>query len=59
LIIGGQVAQVVTAGTPIGTLSGLMVINAVVPTGLIPGTVPVLLTMGDVSTTQNVNSSVK
>jgi uncharacterized protein (TIGR03118 family) len=59
LIIGGQVAQVVTAGTPIGTLSGLMVINAVVPTGLIPGTVPVLLTMGDVSTTQNVNISVK
>jgi hypothetical protein len=36
-----------------------MVIKAVVPTALTPGAVPVVLTVGTVSTTQNVTISVK
>lgn len=59
LSIGGQPAKVLSAGTPIGTLTGLTVIKAVVPTGLTPGPVPVVLTVGTVSTTQTVTLSVK
>jgi len=59
LTIGGQVATVLSAGTPIGELSGVMVVQAVVPTGLTPGSVPVVLTVGTVSTTQNATITVK
>ncbi len=59
LTIGGQTAQVISAGTPVGTLSGVMVISAVVPTGLAPGPVPVVLTVGSTTTTQTVTISVK
>lgn len=59
LTIGGQSATLLSAGTPVGTLSGVMVIKATVPSGLTPGAVPVVLTVGNVSTTQNVTISVK
>jgi uncharacterized protein (TIGR03437 family) len=59
LTIGGQNAQIVSAGTPVGTLSGIMAVTAVVPSGLTPGPVPVVLTVGTVSTTQNVTIAVK
>jgi uncharacterized protein (TIGR03437 family) len=57
--IGGQLAQFVSAGTPIGELSGVMVVRAAVPTGLTAGPVPVVLSVGSVSTSQNVTISVK
>ena len=57
--IGGQKAQVVSAGTPVGEISGVMVVTVTVPTGLTPGPVPVVLSVGSVSTTQNVTISVK
>jgi uncharacterized protein (TIGR03437 family) len=64
VLIGGQSASILFAGTPLGILSGVMVINATVPTGLTPGPVPVVLSLGKVnftlnSTTQNVTISVK
>jgi uncharacterized protein (TIGR03118 family) len=58
LTIGGQSAKVVSAGTPVGTLSGIMVITAVIPAGLAAGPAPVVLTVGTVSTTQTVTISV-
>jgi uncharacterized protein (TIGR03118 family) len=57
--IGGQQAQLVSAGTPVGELSGLMVVRAVVPDGLTAGPVPVILKVGSVSTTQSVTIGVK
>ena len=57
--IGGQVAQLVSAGTPVGELSGVMVVRAVVPGGLTAGPVPVVLSVGSASTTQSVTISVK
>jgi uncharacterized protein (TIGR03118 family) len=59
LTIGGQPATVISAGTPVGELSGVMVIKATVPSGLPAGAVPVVLTVGTVSTTQNVTIAVK
>jgi uncharacterized protein (TIGR03437 family) len=57
--MGGLPAQVLSAGTPVGELSGLMVIKAVVPASLTPGAVSVVLTVANVSTTQTVTISVK
>jgi uncharacterized protein (TIGR03118 family) len=57
--IGGQQAQLVSAGTPVGEIAGVMVVRAVVPNGLTAGPVPVVLTVGTVSTTQSVTISVK
>ena len=57
--IGGQTAQLVSAGTPVGTLSGVMALTVTVPTGLTAGNAPVVLTVGTVSTTQNVTIAVK
>jgi uncharacterized protein (TIGR03437 family) len=57
--IGGLPAKVVSAGTPVGTLSGVMAVTATVPSGLTPGAVPVVLTVGNVSTTQSVTITVK
>lgn len=57
--IGGQQAQVVSAGTPVGTLSGVMAVTVVVPSGLTAGPNPVVLTVGTVSTTQTVTISTK
>jgi uncharacterized protein (TIGR03437 family) len=64
LTIGGQSTAVFSAGTPVGTLSGVMVIKALVPTGLTPGPAIVVLSMGppilqQISTSQNVTVSVK
>ena len=59
LTIGGQPAQLVSAGTPVGELSGLMVVRAIVPGGLTPGAVPVVLKVGSVNTTQSVTISVR
>ena len=49
LTIGGQPATISSAGTPVGFLDGLMVIKAVIPSGLTAGPQPVVLTMGSVS----------
>lgn len=57
--IGGQQAQLLSAGTPVGEVSGVMVIRAVVPGGLTAGAVPVTLKVGSVTTTQSVTISVK
>jgi uncharacterized protein (TIGR03118 family) len=57
--IGGQPAQLVSAGTPVGEVSGVMVVRAVVPSGLTAGPVLVILKVGSVSTTQTVTISVK
>ena len=59
LKIGGSTANVISAGTPIGRLSGLMEVKATVPTGLTPGPVPVVLSVGSFNTTQTVTISVK
>jgi len=57
LTIGGQTAQIVSAGTPVGTLSGVMAVTATVPGGLTAGAAAVVLTVGTVSTTQTVTIS--
>jgi uncharacterized protein (TIGR03118 family) len=62
--IGGQSTSVVSASTPVGKLSGLMEVRAVVPIGLTPGPAPVVLSLGppqliQSSTTQTVSISVK
>jgi uncharacterized protein (TIGR03437 family) len=59
VMIGGQLAPFVSAGTPVGELSGVMVVRAKVPSGLTAGPVPVVLKVGSVSTTQSVTISVK
>ncbi len=59
LTIGGSPATIVSAGTPAGILSGVMLIRATVPSGLTPGPVPVVLTVGTASTTQTVTIAVK
>jgi uncharacterized protein (TIGR03118 family) len=59
MTIGGLPAPVVTVGTPVGTLSGIMAVTATVPSGLTAGAVPVVLTVGTVSTTQKVTIAVK
>jgi uncharacterized protein (TIGR03437 family) len=57
--IGGQLAQLISAGTPVGESSGVMVVRAVVPGGLTAGPVPVVLSVGSVRTNQNVTISVR
>jgi uncharacterized protein (TIGR03118 family) len=57
--IGGQAATVISAGTPVGELSGVIQVKVQVPSGLTPGTVPVVLTAGTAATSQNVTISVK
>lgn len=57
--IGGQAAQVVTAGTPVGRISGLMEVRVIVPAGLTPGPVSVTLTVGPTTTTQAVTLFVR
>ena len=52
--IGGQTAQVVSAGTPVGRISGVMEVKAVVPAGLTAGPVAVVLSSGSVTTAQTV-----
>ncbi len=59
ITIGGQPATVISAGTPDGILSGVMIVRAVVPAGLTPGPVPVVLTVGQATTTQTVTIAVK
>lgn len=57
--LGGKDAPVVYAGTPAGVFSGLTLVQAIVPSGLTAGAVPVVLTSGSASTTQTVTISVK
>jgi uncharacterized protein (TIGR03437 family) len=59
LSIGGKGAQIVSQGTPVGTLSGILAVTAIIPTGLTAGPVPVILTVGTGSTTQSVTIAVK
>lgn len=57
--IGGQPATVVSSGTPVGELSGVVQVKVQVPSGLTPGPVAVVLTIGPLTTSQNVTISVK
>jgi uncharacterized protein (TIGR03118 family) len=57
--IGGQSTSVVSAGTPLGLISGEMQVQLVVPTNINTGPQPVVLTVGTASTTQNATIVVK
>lgn len=59
MTIGGQPATIIYVGTPTGFISGLTLIQAMVPSGLTAGSVPVVLTSGAVPTTQTVTIAVK
>lgn len=57
--IGGQMATVNYAGPLYGSIIGLLQINAVVPSGLTSGNVPVVVTIGGVTTQSSVTLAVK
>ena len=57
--IGGQAASVSYAGPLYGSIIGLLQINAVVPTGLTAGNVPLVVTIGGVTTQSSVTLAVK
>ncbi|MBV8817006.1 MAG: hypothetical protein JO022_01545 [Acidobacteriaceae bacterium] len=57
--IGGTSAQVTYAGEAPGLVSGVLQVNAVIPAGIATGPQPVVLTVGNVSTTANVTVAVK
>jgi uncharacterized protein (TIGR03118 family) len=57
--IGGQAAQVVFAGAAPGQVSGVMQVEAVVPTGAGTGLVPVVVTAGTASSEAGVTVSLK
>ena len=58
LTIGGQTAQVLYAGAAIGSVQGVMQVEALIPAGL-TGAVPVVLTVGTAASQANVTISVK
>jgi uncharacterized protein (TIGR03118 family) len=58
LTIGGQTAQVLYAGSAIGSVQGVMQIEALIPAGL-TGAVPVVLTVGTTTSQANATISVK
>jgi uncharacterized protein (TIGR03118 family) len=58
LTIGSQTARVLYAGTAIGSVQGVMQIEALIPAGL-TGAVPVSLMVGTASSQANVTISVK
>jgi uncharacterized protein (TIGR03437 family) len=57
--IGGQPAPVTYAGTAPGEVAGFLQVNAQIPTGLSSGSVPVVLTIGGVSSRSGVTIAVK
>jgi uncharacterized protein (TIGR03437 family) len=57
--IGGQDAQVLYAGAAPTLVAGVLQVNAVVPTGIQPGSsVPVVVKVGDVASSSNVTLNV-
>lgn len=58
LTIGGQTAQLLYDGTAIGSVQGVMQVEALIPAGL-TGAVPVVLTVGSAGSQANVTISVK
>jgi uncharacterized protein (TIGR03437 family) len=59
LTIGGQPATILYAGAAPGAVSGLLQINAVVPTGIASGAQPIVLTIGTNSSQQGVTVAVQ
>jgi uncharacterized protein (TIGR03437 family) len=57
--IGGVAAEVRFAGGAAGQIAGVMQVNVVVPSGLAPGTVPVVLTVGGVPSQPGVTVAVR
>ena len=56
--IGGKPATVVYAGTAPGGVAGFLQVNAVVPSGLPSGSVPIVLTIGNASSQAGVTVAV-
>jgi len=59
LTIGGQPAQILYAGPPPYEVSGKLQVNAVVPNGVTPGNVPVVIVIGGVESQANLTVAVK
>lgn len=57
--IGGVPAAIVYQGSAPGEIEGLFQVNAVVPQGLPPGVVPILLTVGDAQSQAGTTIAVK
>jgi uncharacterized protein (TIGR03437 family) len=57
--IGGQAAQILYDGAIPGQVAGLLQINARVPTGLVSGPQPVIVTIGTASSQANLTVAVK
>jgi uncharacterized protein (TIGR03118 family) len=59
LAIGGQPAKVISAAAFPGTVAGVMQIEAIIPSGITPGVVPVVVTIGTASSQATATLSVK
>jgi uncharacterized protein (TIGR03118 family) len=59
LAIGNQPARVIYAASFPGTVAGVMQIEAVIPSGLTPGAVPVVVTVGTVASQATATLNVK
>lgn len=59
LTIGGQPAKILYAGAAPGQVSGLLQVNAVLPTGIASGAQPVVLTIGGVPSQTGVTVAVQ
>lgn len=59
LAIGNQTARVIYAASFPGTVAGVMQIEALIPSGVTPGTVPVIVTVGTVASQATATLSVK
>jgi uncharacterized protein (TIGR03437 family) len=59
LMIGGQAATVVYAGSATGSVAGVMEIEAIVPPAAAAGAVPVVLTVGGVTSQTTATISLK
>jgi hypothetical protein len=58
-MIGGVPAQIVYAGEAPGLVSGVLQVNAVVPTNIPSGNVPVVVTAGSNSSLPNITVAVQ
>lgn len=59
MTIGGKTAQVIYSGSAPGQMSGIVQVEAVVPTGVSAGAVPLVLTIGQESSQTNATVYVK
>ncbi|MCU1339669.1 MAG: hypothetical protein JWO19_5250 [Bryobacterales bacterium] len=59
LAIGGQAARVIYAASFPGTVAGIMQIEAIIPSGVTPGAVPVVVTVGTVASQATATLNVK